>query len=99
LRRRLQVVDDSILIEQLRALGDPVRWVIVRELRDGTRCACRLSEVAGVSPALLSHHLKVLREAGLISGERRGRWIDYTLVANSLEGLACCLSPSPALAS
>ncbi len=92
-------MDDSILIEQLRALGDPVRWVIVGELRDGTRCACRLAEVAGVSPALLSHHLKVLRKAGLISGERRGRWIDYTLVTSSLEQLADQMSPTLAMAS
>lgn len=72
-------MDDSILIERLRALADPVRLLIVRVLRDGTRCACELAEVAGVSAPLLSHHLKVLRAAGLITGAKRGRWIDYTL--------------------
>lgn len=92
-------VDDSIIVEQLRALGDPVRWAIVRELRDGTRCACRLAEVAGVSSTLLSHHVKVLREAGLISGVRRGRWIDYSLEASSIERLAWCLQPTLAVAS
>ena len=50
-----------MLVEQLRALGDPVRWSIVRELRGGTRCACELAQVADVSSPLLSHHLKVLR--------------------------------------
>lgn len=93
-RTMLQGVDDSILIEQLRALGDPVRWSIVGELRAGTLCACRLAEVAGVSPGLLSHHLKVLRGAGFITGERRGRWIDYTLVPSALEQLTLRLSPS-----
>lgn len=68
-----------MVVEQFKALGDPVRWAIVRELQGGTRCACVLADVAQVSPALLSHHLKVLREAGLITGVKRGRWIDYSL--------------------
>ena len=72
-------MDDSILIERFRALGDPVRLGIVRELRFGQRCACELAEETNVSPPLLSHHLKVLREAGLITGTKRGRWIDYCL--------------------
>src|SRR4051812_18687058 len=72
-------VDDSMIVEQLRALADPVRLAIVRELRGGTRCACELAQVAEVSSPLLSHHLKVLRTAQLITGAKRGRWIDYTL--------------------
>jgi ArsR family transcriptional regulator len=43
--------------------------------------------VAGVSPPLLSHHLKVLRHAGLITGAKRGRWIDYTLDQAALDRL------------
>ena len=68
-----------MVVEQFKALGDPVRWAIVRELQGGTRCACVLADVAQVSPTLLSHHLKVLREEGLITGVKRGRWIDYSL--------------------
>jgi ArsR family transcriptional regulator, arsenate/arsenite/antimonite-responsive transcriptional repressor len=81
-------VDASTAIERSRALGDPVRWRIVEELRNGTRCACVLAEVAGVSAPLLSHHLKVLREAGLITAAKRGRWMDYTLDVSALEALA-----------
>ncbi|MDO8364107.1 MAG: metalloregulator ArsR/SmtB family transcription factor [Actinomycetota bacterium] len=84
-------MDDSIFVEQCRALGDPVRWAIVRELQGGTRCACVLAQVTEVSSTLLSHHLKVLREAGLISPARRGRWIDYTLVDEAFEGLGASL--------
>jgi ArsR family transcriptional regulator len=86
-------VDDSIVVEQFKALGDPVRWAIVRELRAGTRCACELSDVADVSPPLLSHHLKVLREAGLIAGTKRGRWIDYTLDTDALAALFARAEP------
>lgn len=86
-------VDDSMVVERFRALGDPVRWTIVRELRAGTRCACELARVAEVSPTLLSHHLKVLREAGMITGAKRGRWIDYTLDHDALAGLLAGLEP------
>ncbi len=86
-----------MLIEVFRALGDPVRWAIVNELRQGTRCACVLSDVAGVSPSLLSHHLKTLREAGLVTGERRGRWIDFSLAPEVFLRLSEALVPDAAL--
>ena len=77
----------SIVVEPFRALGDPVRSAIVRELQGGTRCACVLAELTAVSAPLLSHHLRVLREAGLVSGAKRGRWIDYTLDAVAVAAL------------
>ena len=86
-------MDDSIVVEQFKALGDPVRWAIVRELRTATRCACELSDVAEVSAPLLSHHLKVLREAGLIAGAKRGRWVDYTLDTDALVELFARVEP------
>lgn len=64
-----------------------MRWAIVCEVGSGTRCACELSDVVEVSPPLLSHHLKVLREAGLIAGTKRGRWIHYALNNNALADL------------
>lgn len=86
-------MDDSIVVEQFKALGDPVRWAIVRELRAGTRCACELSDIAEVSPTLLSHHLKVLRDAGLIAGTKHGRWVDYTLDTDALAELFAQAEP------
>ena len=58
------------------------------ELRRGSRCACELGTVSGAAPSLLSHHLGVLRDAGLVTAKRRGRWIDYTLASNVLDELA-----------
>jgi ArsR family transcriptional regulator len=92
-------VDDSTVVEQFRALGDPVRLAIIRVLRGGTRCACELAPIADVSPTLLSHHLKVLREAGLISGAKRGRWIDYSLDEPALMALVANLDIVPMGAS
>ena len=85
-------MDDSTLIELFRVLGDPVRWRVVTELRGGIRCACELAEASGAAPSLLSHHLGVLRDAGVVAASRRGRWIDYTLVEGVLEHLADELS-------
>jgi ArsR family transcriptional regulator len=73
------VVEDLRAVEQLKALGDPVRWAIVRHLCTASTSARLLADAVRISPTLLSHHLKVLREAGLIAGSRRGRWIDYSV--------------------
>ena len=81
-------VDDSTLIELFRVLGDPVRWSVVLELRGGARCACELAEASGAAPSLLSHHLGVLRDAGVVTASRRWKWIDYTLVGGVLGHLA-----------
>jgi ArsR family transcriptional regulator len=66
-------------IELLAALADPVRWAVLEELGDATRCVCDLRDRVPVPANLLSYHLKVLRDAGLVTATRRGRWIDYTL--------------------
>lgn len=74
-------------VEQFKALGDPVRLAIVRQLRDGEQCACELAGTIDVSSPLLSHHLKTLRQAGLITATKRGRWVDYTLHTDALDAL------------
>lgn len=63
----------------LKALADPTRLRVIALLGAGPRCACELQGAVEVPANLLSHHLRVLREAGLVAGERRGRWIDYRL--------------------
>ncbi len=70
------------------ALADPTRRAILRALRDGSRTAGELSAPFALSKPTLSHHLKVLREAGLVRAEKRGTQIVYTLSANVLEELA-----------
>ncbi len=64
----------------LSAAADPVRWTVLRHLAEhGTTCVCNLQERVPIAANLLSYHLKVLREAGLVTTARRGRWVDYTL--------------------
>lgn len=80
----------------LAAVADPVRWRLLAELaRHGTRCVCDLQPVGGVAPNVLSYHLKVLRDAGLVTASRRGRWMDYTLSANAVARLHQALPVAP----
>ncbi|HEX6233049.1 MAG TPA: metalloregulator ArsR/SmtB family transcription factor [Jiangellaceae bacterium] len=63
----------------LGAVADPVRWTVLRRLSAGQACVCDLQVEVPVALNLLSYHLKVLREAGLVTTSRRGRWVDYRL--------------------
>ena len=81
----------------LGALGDPVRLRIVSLLLaapEGSLCGCDLEEPLGISQPTVSHHMKVLREAGLIQGERRGRWVHYSVVPQRLEEISAALVPA-----
>jgi len=66
-------------IRVFKALADPHRLKILGILQETVRCNCHLQELLDLAPNLLSYHLKVLRDAGLIIGARRGRWIDYSI--------------------
>lgn len=61
----------------LQALGEPRRWEIVGYLGGGACCVCELGEGLGLLQSSLSTHLQVLRAAGIVVGERRGRWMYY----------------------
>jgi ArsR family transcriptional regulator len=68
-------------VQLLQALADPVRLSIVRMLAacEGSVCACDFTDCCTVSQPTVSHHLKVLREAGLVTSQRRGTFIYYEL--------------------
>jgi ArsR family transcriptional regulator, arsenate/arsenite/antimonite-responsive transcriptional repressor len=82
----------------LAAVADPVRWRLLAHLAGGiTTCVCDLQPIAAVAPNLLSYHLKVLREAGLVTTRRRGRWVDYTIAPDALDRLHAALPTAAAL--
>lgn len=66
--------------ELLRALAAPIRIAIITELSDGPRCVHEIVESIGAPQPLVSQHLRVLRGAGVVRGERRGREIAYSLI-------------------
>ena len=85
-------------VAQLKALAHPIRFQIVQLLADKRRfglddpaccavdevCVCRIKSTVDISAPTLSHHLKLLREAGLIEGRRDGVWIYYSIRAEAL---------------
>lgn len=83
--------DEAVaLADAFKALGDPVRLQIlsvIASAAEGEACACDLVEPVGRSQPTVSHHLKVLREAGLVKTDRRGTWIWYSVVPSRLEAL------------
>ena len=70
--------------ELLRALAAPVRIAIVLQLRHGPRCVHELVDALDVTQPLISQHLRVLKAAGVVQGERRGREVVYHLVDDHL---------------
>jgi DNA-binding transcriptional ArsR family regulator len=97
--RKTQLIDPDVRL--FAALADPTRLAIVRELVGAPEvCACDFTSCCDVRQPTVSHHLKVLREAGLIESERRGSWIYYRLAAGAgerLGTLAAELSGGPQL--
>lgn len=75
----------------LTAVADPVRWTVLHRLGAGTACVCQLQEQVAVAPNLLSYHLRVLREAGLVVTAKRGRWVDYSLAPGAFDRLVTAL--------
>ena len=76
--------DLDLLTSRFRALSDPLRLRILDRLRGGEHCVCELTDVLDACQSLLSFHLKVLKEAGLVTDRRDGRWMHYTVNATAL---------------
>jgi ArsR family transcriptional regulator len=76
-----------------KALGDPIRLQLVDVLgrHAGKVCVCELTPLFDVGQPTVSHHLKVLRDAGIVDSERRGLWAYYYVVPGALEELTAWL--------
>ena len=85
-RARATSLDPDVRL--LAALADPTRLAIVRQLAsEAETCACDFTSCCEVGQPTVSHHLRVLREAGIVSAERRGQWIFYRLERSTAERL------------
>ena len=85
------------LARMFKALGDPVRLRLLSMIAShdgGEACVCDLTPAFELSQPTISHHLKVLREAGLLECERRGTWVFYWVVPAALAQLAAVLGPA-----
>lgn len=79
----------EVLAKTLKAVADPARLQLLALIRSaGERCACDLNEPVGLSQPTVSHHLKVLTDAGLISREQRGQWAWFRANEDRIADLA-----------
>jgi ArsR family transcriptional regulator len=80
-------VDLQAFSEQLKVLAEPKRLLILHTLMEGVQCNCELGDALNMPPNLVSHHLRVLREAGLVDVERDpvdARWVYYSINREAL---------------
>lgn len=81
--------DAERLAEQLKALADPMRLQLLSLVMScESACVCDLTDPIGLSQPTVSHHMKVLVEAGLLTREKRGRWAHYSAIPEAFAGLA-----------
>lgn len=83
-------VNLQILAERLKVLAEPKRLLIFNLLMEGVQCNCELGESLQMAPNLISHHLSVLRQAGLVDVERDAldaRWVYYSVNRAALDEL------------
>jgi ArsR family transcriptional regulator len=94
LHRRLAKTDAASLAATLRALADPARLRLMSFIAaqpDGEACVCHLTGPVELSQPTVSHHLKVLNDAGLLEREKRGTWAYYRVVPDKIEALRAAL--------
>lgn len=88
--------DAEKLANVLKALADPTRLRLLSLVQSAPRseaCVCELTEPLGISQPTVSHHLRILSEAGLLQREKRGVWAYYRLVPHTLTKVADLLTP------
>jgi ArsR family transcriptional regulator len=89
----LDVEERETLAARFKALADPTRVAIVNRLAGADECCvCDLTDAFALSQPTISHHLKVLRDAGLVESSRRGTWAYYRLVPDAVDALRDTLS-------
>ncbi|WKG03935.1 metalloregulator ArsR/SmtB family transcription factor [Mycolicibacterium sp. HK-90] len=94
LREPLSAAEAADMAVKLKALADPVRLQLFSAIAShsgGEACVCDISVGVEVSQPTVSHHLKVLRDAGLLTSERRASWVYYAVVPDALASLAVLL--------
>lgn len=70
-----------------KAFGDENRIQILQLLKDGEKCACHLLEEMNITQPTLSHHMKLLCDAGIVIGRKEGKWMHYSISGEKMEGV------------
>ena len=92
----LTVAEADSIARTFKTLGDPTRvrlLSLIAASRDGEACICDLTEPVGLSQPTVSHHMKLLVDAGLATREQRGRWAYFRVVTETLDQAVSALRP------
>ena len=95
---QLEQDESKSLARIFKALGDPTRvrlLSLISAADEGEACVCELTDPIGLSQPTVSHHLKQLVDAGLLTREQRGKWAYYRVVEETLTALSRALAPTP----
>ncbi|MFI6499882.1 ArsR/SmtB family transcription factor [Nonomuraea typhae] len=95
-REPISESDAADLAVLLKAVADPVRLRLLSMIGShagGEACVCDLTPVFDLTAPTISHHLKILRTAGLIDGERRGTWVYYRIIPETVNKLGALFTP------
>jgi len=84
-------LQNEALLLRFQAIAEETRFRIVQLLADGERCVCELQDDIGAAQSRLSFHLKKLKDAGVVSDRRDGRWVYYSLVPEALDEMRAFL--------
>ena len=79
------------MVAIFKALGDENRIRILKLLHSGEKCACKLLEELNVSQSTLSHHMKILCDAGIVTGRKEGKWMHYSICCEGICSLRTML--------
>jgi ArsR family transcriptional regulator, arsenate/arsenite/antimonite-responsive transcriptional repressor len=94
-RQVIQPVEADTLAIGFKALADPTRlrliWLVAAHA-DAEACVCELTDPVGLSQPTVSHHLKILVDAGILTREQRGKWAYYRLVPGALDAFAALIT-------
>ena len=95
--RVMTAIEAQALAASLKALADPVRLQLVSLVaahEDGEACVCDLTDPVALSQPTVSHHLKILVDAGILTRQQRGKWAYYRLVPETLNALSSLIATS-----
>lgn len=85
-------LSDTLVLRRFQAVAEETRFRIVRLLSPGEMCVCELQDELGAAQSRLSFHLRKLKDAGVVTDRRDGRWVYYRLVPEALEEMRGVLS-------
>ncbi|HEX3198672.1 MAG TPA: metalloregulator ArsR/SmtB family transcription factor [Propionibacteriaceae bacterium] len=94
-RELIQPMEAEVLANGFKALADPARLRLISLVaahQGAEACVCELTDPVGLSQPTVSHHLKILVDAGILTREQRGKWAYYRLVPDALNALAALIA-------